>query len=157
MFRLSDTLPTEQLHYELSHLLLGDFLGEGVSRKVFRCAINPEFVVKVSDRAHSWQNINEWEVWWYSSKTMAKWLAPCVAISPSGTYLIQRYAEPLRKEDLPKKLPRFLVDQKQENFGMIGGQVVARDYGTMVALVSTVQGWRKANWGDGGYDGSTIR
>lgn len=149
--------PTPQLHYELSHLVLGDFLGEGVNRRVFRCALNPAYVVKVSDRVHCWQNINEWETWWYASKLMAKWLAPCVAISPSGTYLVQRYCEPLREADLPKKLPRFLIDQKQENFGMLDGHLVARDYGTMVSLVSRIEGVRRANWGEGGYDGTTIK
>lgn len=152
-------LPTEQLHFELSHLVCGEFLGEGVNRRVYRCALNPLYVVKVSDQAHTWQNINEWEVYWYASKVMAKWLAPCRLISPSGTYLIQDYAEPLRKDELPKTLPRFLVDQKQENFGMLNGHLVARDYGTMVALVNRIQGKRKAiwDWSLGGYDGSTIR
>lgn len=152
------TKPTEQLLYELGSLVLGDFLGEGVNRRVYRCAINPNYVIKVSDRAHCWQNINEWETWWYASKLMARWLAPCVAISPSGTYLVQQYAEPVRRDELPKKLPRFLVDQKQENFGIINGQLVARDYGTMVSLVSTINGKRRANWATGEhYDGSTIR
>jgi hypothetical protein len=149
--------PLEQLHTELSNLVLGDFLGEGVNRRVYRCAINPTYVIKVSDRGHCWQNINEWETWWYASKAMAKWLAPCVAISLSGTYLVQRYCEPVRLSELPKKLPRFLVDQKQKNYGMLDGHLVARDYGTMVSLVNRIKGIRRADWGGGGYDGTTIR
>ena len=152
------TKPTDQLHFELGSLVLGELLGEGVNRRVYRCAINPAYVIKVSDRNYCWQNINEWETWWYASKLMARWLAPCVAISPSGSYLVQKYAEPVRRDELPKKLPRFLIDQKQENFGIIDGQLVARDYGTMVSLVSTIRGKRQANWATGqNYDGATIR
>lgn len=149
--------PIEQLHTELSSLMLGDFLGEGVNRKVYRCALNPAYVIKVSDRGHCWQNINEWETWWYASKLMAKWLAPCVAISNSGSYLVQRYAEAIRADELPKKLPRFLVDQKISNYGMLDGRLVARDYGTVVSLVNRIKGVRQANWGSGGYDGVTIK
>jgi hypothetical protein len=151
-------LPIEHLHYELTHLVLGEYLGSGVNRDTYRCRLNPAWVVKVSDRAHTWQNINEWEVWWYASKALAKWLAPCRFISPSGRYLIQDYVEPVRKEELPKTLPRFMIDQKQENYGMLNGHLVARDYGTMVSLVNLIKGRRKALWNpEGGYDGSTIQ
>lgn len=150
-------VPAELLHYDLHHLLCGDFLGEGVNRKTYRCNIAPQYVIKVSDEHHQWQNVNEWEVYWYASKVMAKWLAPCRFISPSGRYLIQDYVEPVRREELPKTLPRFLVDQKQENFGMLNGHLVARDYGTMVAMIDRIKGRRKANWNEGDhYDGSTI-
>lgn len=152
-------LPTKQLHFDLVQLMLGEYLGAGVNRTVYRLSVNPRYVIKCSTEGHSWQNINEWEAWWYcKGKPIQKWLAPCHSISPTGIYLIQEYIEPVRKDELPKTLPRLLVDQKQCNFGMRDtGQLVARDYGTMVSLVAGITGSRKADWGDSGYDGVTIK
>lgn len=150
-------LPTKQLHFELSQVMLGDFLGEGVNRRTYRAALNPKYVIKISDQAYTWQNINEWNVWCYADDEMRKWLAPCHSISPSGIYHVQTYVEPVRADELPRVVPRFLVDQKIENYGMLDGQLVARDYGTMVGLVTRVKGRRKANWdSSSGYDGETI-
>lgn len=150
-------LPKSQLLFELRELVLGEYLGEGVSRRTYRLTINPEYVIKISDAAYSWQNVNEWEVWWYAKGTvMEKWLAPCEMISPSGVYLIQRYAETVHIKELPKHLPRFLCDHKVENFGMIDGHVVARDYGTSISQIPNVTGRRKADWGPSGYDGVTV-
>lgn len=155
-------LPTKILHHDLSNLVLGEYLGGGVSRSVFRCALNEDYVIKRSSDAYSWQNVNEWEVWHYAQSTsMAKYLAPCVMISPCGIYLVQRYVENVRRDELPKTIPRIFIDQKIENYGMLDGRLVARDYGTMVSLVRSIKGRRKANWTPDevghGYDGETIK
>ncbi len=153
----NNKLPVAQLHHDMSRLLLGDFLGEGVNRRTFRCRLNDKLVVKVSENAYTWQNVNEWEVWWYADAKMQKWLAPCRLISPCGIYLVQDYVESVRREELPKTLPRFLVDQKVENYGMLDGHLVARDYGTMIGLVTRVKGRRRADWEpDHEYDGETL-
>lgn len=137
------------LYKELRSLVLGDLLGQGRDRKVYICKLNSDYVVKIEELAQCFQNISEWETWgWLVSKpAMSRWLAPCEFISNGGTMLIQRRVEPLRKADLPAKLPDFLCDLKQENFGMLNGKVVCCDYGTLHSVVRRApKGLVKAVW-----------
>lgn len=139
------------LFRELRSAMLGDKLGYGVGRQVYLCKINSDYVVKIEDKARSFQNIAEWDAWdWVSqggAPDMAKWLAPCLQISASGSILVQRRVEPLRTSDLPAKVPAFLADLKLENFGMLNGKVVCCDYGTIgVSLRRTDKRLVKAVW-----------
>ena len=122
---------------ELRSVALGDLLGEGLSRKVYVCKLNSHYVVKIEAGGGSFQNIAEWDTWsWLSTEpAMARWLAPCEFISTCGMMLIQRRVEPIRRGELPKKLPAFLTDIKLDNFGMLHGKVVCCDYGTIGASV----------------------
>lgn len=142
----------------LQALCLGTKRGEGLSRIVYDW-IEPQswmrdqnngvleyddervdYVVKVQKNSHDlyFQNVQEWSVWqWVKAKPMAKWFAPCVAISPCGRYLIQRKCDPLRKAEMPKRLPAFLVDNRLENLGLFQGRVVCCDYGFGVAAIRT--------------------
>ena len=117
---------------ELSSAMIGTFIGEGIARKVYHCRLNIEYVCKIETKAHSFQNVSEWETWLWvrGNKYLEPWFAPCFHISGGGTVLIQRYCEPLRDADLPKQLPSFLCDLKRENFGMLNGRIVCCDYGT---------------------------
>lgn len=95
---------------------------------VFEYALNPDWVVKVSESSRDFQNVMEWETWRYAvGRPAEKWLAPCHHISFSGSILIQSRTTPLKK--LPKRLPDFFTDLKAENFGLLDGRVVAHDYG----------------------------
>jgi hypothetical protein len=114
--------------------MLGEKLGEGMSRKVFRLAFRPDLVAKIEDRAQYFQNAIEWEVWKSVQGTAwEKWFAPCEDISPCGCVLIQRATTPLNG-DLPPSLPNFFTDLKPGNFGRIGKQVVAHDYAINLLL-----------------------
>jgi hypothetical protein len=119
---------------ELENLVLGDFLGEGMSRKVYVCKLNPLYVVKVEAEDHYFQNVMEWEAWnWVSGDdAYSKWMAECISISPCGVYLVQKRVEPIREDELPKRVPEFLCDLKTENFGVVDGHLVCRDYGTIM-------------------------
>jgi hypothetical protein len=114
---------------ELNDLMLGDMIGEGAFRKVYvlRCA--PHLVAKVELSANcEFANVAEWEVWNNLRGTeWEKWLAPCETISFNGSVLIQRRTAPVKR--LPKMVPNFMTDLKPENFGRLGGRVVAHDYG----------------------------
>lgn len=112
------------------NVLLGHQLGEGQHRVTYECAFSDEYVVKVETGHQSFQNICEWELWKDARDSKwARWFAPCVQISPSGVFLIQRRAEALPEGFLPRSIPSFFSDLKPENFGRIGRQVVAVDYG----------------------------
>lgn len=116
---------------ELRSQLLGKLIARGQFRKVYACRYDPTIVIKVEDYTNDkFHNVIEWRTWQDHSDfdKIAKWLAPCLSISPNGAVLIQRRAEPLKT--LPKRLPRFLIDDiKPENFGLINGHVVKLDYG----------------------------
>lgn len=118
---------------EPSSVMLGAFIGEGVARKVYHCRLNDKYVCKLEEKGRSFQNVSEWETWnWVEgNKALEPWFAPCLNISLTGVMLVQRYCEPLRNADLPKRLPEFLCDLKKENFGMLDGRVVCHDYGTV--------------------------
>lgn len=115
---------------DLVRVLLGDKIGEGMSRAVYSMAFNPDLVVKLEDKSESFQNIQEWEVWkWAQDSKWARWFAPCEAISPCGCVLVQRRASIFTASDrLPTELPSLFSDLKPGNFGRIGGKVVAVDY-----------------------------
>ena len=122
------------LYRELKSLMLGELIGEGMSRKVYACKHDPDYVVKVEDRARMFQNVAEWEAWtWVRGTKKEKWLAPCLDISACGSILLQRRAGPLRPQARPKTVPAFLTDVKRENFGYLDGHLVCFDYGTILS------------------------
>lgn len=125
----------EAKYDELIDLLCGEQIGEGMSRAVFECRLNPKWVVKIEgDKNNNFQNVMEYKVWQdtESYKEGAKWLAPCIRISSLGSILIQERTEPVRYSDVPEKIPHFLTDQKLSNYGMLNGKFVCHDYGSFI-------------------------
>lgn len=141
-------IPAKARLFDLESVFIGEWLGEGMSRQTYRCRMDDQYVIKVSKEGWHFQNASEWEVWRFAGGThIEEWLAPCLTISTCGIYLVQRYVEPLRDAELPTKLPRFLCDFQKDNFGMLEGRVVARDYGTMVSAIrNTSTILRKVDW-----------
>lgn len=135
---------------EAFDLLCGEKLGEGVCRAVFECLIDPTLVVKVEkDPSGMFQNAHEYRTWVETQhyRKASKWLAPCVSISRHGFVLLQKRVEPLRKGELPGKLPEFLNrDIKPSHFGMFEGRVVCCDYALSNSRLP--MGMKAANWGD---------
>lgn len=133
------------LQREAFHLLCGKQIGKGAFRRVYECGIDPTLVVKVEDSSRSFANIGEWDIWTnYNETDIGKWLAPCTHISPCGGILLQKRVDPARESDLPKKVPSFLTDLKQENFGVYEGRVVCCDYGSVLADLSARL--KRADW-----------
>lgn len=134
---------------EAKWMLCGELIGRGSARETYHCRANDQYVIKIETRGGSFQNVAEWDIWnWLDgSNPMAKWLAPCQYISPCGLILMQRKVEPVRRAELPKRLPEFLTDLKPENFGMFDGRLVCCDYGTVgSALRRTSTRLVKAEW-----------
>lgn len=129
------------------NLLCGAKIGEGIHRKVFVCNLDPSLVVKVEDDEHrAFSNIREYHNWdecqYY--KPVADWLAPCTRLSPDGRLLLQKRATPMRPEDMPKEVPKFLTDIKWENFGWLNGRVVCTDYPQLITNIP--KGVKAADW-----------
>ncbi|MCK9370240.1 hypothetical protein M0R04_10070 [Candidatus Dojkabacteria bacterium] len=142
----------EEIQYEdLKTLLLGEVLGIGIHRKVGVYKQDESLVIKCAVETPN-INILEDEIWMMVKDTsIAKWFAPCVAISECGMFLLQKRIEKIPKEQYPKFIPSFFGDLKYRNFGMLNGQFVCCDYAGFISS-SMSHKWsgklKKAEWWD---------
>lgn len=115
--------------------IVGPEIGRGATRTVYHHRFDPDVVVKVCENSTHWhQNLMEWEAWMQIKRKpkVARWFAPCVAISQCGRIMIQKRAHDLNINDVPKMLPHFMDDFSVGNFGRYQNRIVARDYGTVL-------------------------
>ena len=147
---IRDEYFTGTISQEFFDCIAGDRIGFGSTRSVyaFRKVLGLDHVVKFEFGTREFQNTREWLVWnsWKKTKSVAKWLAPCISISPCGCVLIQARTHPMRPEDYPKKIPQWATDLKKENWGMYKGRPVIHDYGYIVTRLATGKNV-KAKWG----------
>ena len=117
-------------------MMVGEEIGRGASRVTYAMKNDNDYVLKICEEAVDWhQNLLEWETWLnvkHRPQAVKKWFAPCLLISKCGRMLIQRRVKRLDPNKLPPKLPHFLADFNTKNFGLIGQQVVACDYGAVM-------------------------
>lgn len=138
---------TNFIHVDMMRLICGEYLGSGIGRQVYVCAINPKLVIKFESTSHSFQNVKEWEVWQAVSEVehVKRWFAPCEMISPCGAVLIQRRTTECY--NFPERMPAFLCDFKSENYGILDGRLVCHDYGMHLMLENGMtKRMRKADW-----------
>lgn len=141
---------------EALRFLTGEYLGEGINREVYEYGGNSDFVVKIETANNTrFQNIMEYNFWQECRdlKWALRWIAPCIRISPNGSFLLQERTMPVAIEELRKKLPKvpvWLTDCKASNWGRLpNGRIVCHDYGTNMSMVSglTRKMWL-AKWRD---------
>lgn len=147
------------IHKEAFNLLATELIGSGSARMVYSCALRPDCVVKVEEGSKSFQNITEWQTWQEVKDTpQAKWFAPCVEISPSGSVLVMRRTDPVPKGQLPRRVPAFFTDLKRTNFGLLDGRFVCHDYGVNnLTAQGLLAGMAKATWWELNVDGTVPR
>lgn len=117
------------------NIFCGREIGFGIGRKVHLHRTDPTLVIKVEEHSRSFQNVVEYETWQALMHTpFAKWLAPVIEISASGTVLIMKRTTPCPDKKLPTRMPAWLSDYKSENYGMLDGKFVCHDYGTNLLL-----------------------
>lgn len=135
----------ELIFKELFDTVCGEKIGQGMSRTVFECKINDKFVIKVEEPG-DFQNVKEYHNWqdFQFTKGVSEWLAPCHSISDNGRILIQERCEPIGRNQLPDKMPKFITDTKVQNFGLLNNKIVCLDYSFMVSHVELVE--RKVEW-----------
>ena len=117
---------------DLVRYILGEYLGSGSFREVYRHNHWGGRVLKVEHKKHSncFENVLEYETWSLVLGTRwEKWFAPCESISPSGHILTQVYCHPMEDSDIPKMIPSFFCDVKSFNWGRYKGRIVCYDYG----------------------------
>jgi hypothetical protein len=122
------------IHKEAFFMLTdGGMLGQGIARKVYASTLNPDWVIKVEEGGRSFQNVKEWEMWKFvHDSPHAKWFAPCLSISASGSVLIQKRTEPMERARYPKSVPAYFTDLHYDNFGMLDKKFVIHDYGMLL-------------------------
>lgn len=133
---------------ELLEFVCGRRLGFGMSRETFVFRLDPRYVIKVELRQHTFQNVAEAEAWQAVEFTeQAKWFAPVKGISGCGRFLLMKRADEISSMALPAQMPVFFTDFKKENFGVIGKNVVAVDYGrNLLSSVGISKRMKLADW-----------
>lgn len=136
---------------DLKALTFGKVLGAGIHRKVGVYELDKTLVLKVATDAPN-INLLENEVWQMVEHTdLAKWFAPCVEVSPSGIFLLQKRIEMRPKSEYPNMIPSFFTDTKYSNYGWIDGKFVCCDYANVLST-SMSHKWsarlKKAEWWD---------
>lgn len=140
--------------------LMGHKISDGHFRDVYEHATDPTKVIKVefgharkdvhdSVMQNSFCNVQEFLLWREIEGLKGKlswvkdWFAPIHWISPGGHILCME--KTLEKEELrrPEKIPEFLWDVKQENFGWIGDKFVCHDYANVSALIEYKKGMQR--------------
>ncbi len=138
------------LQRDLIMLMLGEHIGKGSFREVFRMQHDSQMVAKIELTGSSFHNVYEWQTWkrLEAIKSPAKkWFAPCVDISPNGAVLLQRFAEDVLDTELPEEVPAFFTDMAPRNWGRYKKQIVCRDYGyTRLLDIGAQAPMRKAEW-----------
>jgi hypothetical protein len=133
----------------IKDLVIGREIGKGTYRTVYSSAIDNKVVIKYQRERCTFDNVYEWMVWqeYKDTPEVAKWLAPCYAISASGDLLLQARTSLATK--LPDKMPAFLCDFKPRNYGTIGKgknkRVVCHDYGYLLKS-NLRKGMRNVTW-----------
>lgn len=133
-------------------LLCDGLIGEGISRQVYACKLNADYVVKMTIDCERFQNQREWAVWnaVRDVRRIHSWFAPCTAISEAGLWMTQRRTQPVDLQWLRKKHPRvpeLFTDFKVGNWGLLEGRLVCHDYGTALTTeCGLTTKTKKADW-----------
>ncbi len=133
--------------------LLGPPIGQGTYRTVYEYALDPRLVIKVqSNQDEAPCNMWEYEIWneakWLTGNLewIKNFLAPVHWISPGGMLLLMRRTEKRPNKKLPKYVPDFMTDIKEENFGWMGSRFVCHDYAMPHRLLDFKDKARTAKW-----------
>lgn len=119
-------------------------IAEGCFRRVYVNPLKPDTVLKEEIHDGKFCNVEEWAMWQeYREHELGKWLAPCMAISPNGRWLVQAKTRTLMK--LPERIPAIFADLKRENWGLYRGRPVCHDYGSNLSRRYPTR-LVKANW-----------
>lgn len=132
----------DELGPTLANFLLGKHIGSGIARDAYVLKTDPKFVVKIETSKRDFQNIAEWTLWNEAPGMLQMWLAEVTHISDCGRLLIQRRAEPITEDRLPKKVPAVLADLHKDNWGWLDGRPVAIDFGRNYAVAMNANAHR---------------
>lgn len=152
--RANAMLKIPAVGYDFVTSLCGEHLGSGAFRSVFNYVLDDKYVIKVEPKN---TNCNTIEYMMYNEiqhlsgdlEWVKKWFAPVKWISPNGRLLVMQKTKPHNnktKKKRPCKIPKFLWDVKEENFGWIGNNYACHDYGQLYNLIDYSKKMVKIDW-----------
>jgi len=133
----------QDVNTDLITTLLGEKLGSGTYRSVYKHNWDDNWVIKIEPNN---TNCNETEyILWDEVQGLIgdlawvkDWFAPIHWISPNGKILCMQRTYPYpknKKLQRPDKIPSFFTDVKWGNFGWIGNKFVCHDYGFIYKFI----------------------
>lgn len=131
--------------------LCGKHLGEGMYRSVYEYKLDENYVIKLESIGSNC-NLTEYMMWneiQHLSEDLAwvkKWFAPVKWISPNGRVLVMKRTVQKYNKKRPDKVPSFMWDVKEDNFGWIGNNFVCHDYGQFYNFIHYPKRMKKAKW-----------
>ena len=152
--RANSMIKIPALAYDFVTVICSEFIGSGATRSVFEYSLNDKYVVKIEPRNTN-GNTTEWMMWneiqhlTGSLEWVKKWFAPVKWISPNGRILLMERTKPhthKTKKVRPEKIPSFLWDVKEDNFGWIGDNYVCHDYGQFYNMINYPKKMKKVDW-----------
>lgn len=150
--RVTDILKIPTLATDFVTSICGEFIRAGSFRAVYEYNLDPNFVVKI-EPLNGNRNFIEWKIWQEVQELtndlawVKDWYAPCKWLSPNGRILIMQRTTQRHDRAKPEKVPSFLWDIKDNNFGWIGSKFVCHDYGeNFYAGCEYRKKFKKANW-----------
>jgi len=124
---------------------LGKKIGEGAHRVVYEYLPDPEWVAKVLKAGDG--NAKEIEHFaMLKANKLGHLVAPCRRLGKDPDVILMVRAERAEFEEGEMvKVPLFFPDFKPDNYGMLGGRLVAIDYERMEAPTGCMRSveWRK--------------
>ena len=133
---------------EQEKILCGKWLGSGIHRAVYECALNDKWIVKIAlgEDGRKMNLIEDKISYELGECDLKKWFAKVIQVSEAGLLLIMEKAEMGRHKDYPKKVPHFFTDLKYNNYGWIGDRFVCVDYCSTIITNGFTKKMVKANF-----------
>ncbi|WP_159467964.1 hypothetical protein [Dyadobacter sp. 3J3] len=146
-------IQSDHVAIDMIMCMLGRLISNGTYRAVYEHALDPTKVIKIEyghvqktdhdcTMQNSYCNIQEFLMWREIEGLTGKlewvknWFALIDWISPGGHIMCMAKTSEMPELKRPDKIPRFMWDVKQDNFGWIGDKFVCHDYGHVQAFTS---------------------
>lgn len=148
---IADILDVAPVAIDLVTSIIGEDIGRGTYRAVYEYNLDDRYVVKIEPENTSC-NLIEYMIWdevkglMGESEWVKKWFAPVKWISPNGRILIMQKTHKRDNKVKPEKIPKFLWDVCERNFGWIGNNYVCHDYGQLYNMIAYPKAMKKIEW-----------
>ena len=118
---------------------LGDYLGEGFRRLVYKHKDNDDLVIKFLKNLEDDHNRLEYQNWQNLKDTdKGIWLTPCISLSEDSRFLVQKRVQVL--DEAPENVPEWIKilgdwsfgGNKSKHWGIYEGRIVLMDYGDKI-------------------------
>ena len=148
---ISKLLLNYDVMLDMIRTMCGKQIGAGAFRDVYDYNLDSKYVIKI-ERGNTDCNIVEYMLWneimglegdlaWVKN-----WFAPIWWISPNNKILIMKKTKDISSKKKPDRIPAFMWDVKNSNFGWIGNKYVCHDYGQFYNFINYSKKMRKVIW-----------